>query len=121
MAGPTSPELVAAVTNAGGLGIRGVSDQTADLIPEAAEAVRRLTKGPFGLNQLLAFAEDDEIPPVVREAILAAEDKDFFSHAGVDYGAFPRVAWKTLTSSVSASWRRSWRCFTPSSSFCSSW
>jgi NAD(P)H-dependent flavin oxidoreductase YrpB (nitropropane dioxygenase family) len=65
MAGPTSPELVAAVTNAGGLGIRGVSDKTADLIPEAAEAVRRLTKGPFGLNQLLAFAEDDEIRAIL--------------------------------------------------------
>src|SRR6266576_5087803 len=61
MSGQTSPELVAAVTNAGGLGIRGISDKTADLIPEAVAAVRRLTKGPFGLNQLLAFAEDDEI------------------------------------------------------------
>ncbi len=61
MSGQTSPELVAAVTNAGGLGIRGISDKTADLIPEAVATVRRLTKGPFGLNQLLAFAEDDEI------------------------------------------------------------
>src|SRR5262249_27890115 len=49
----------------------------------------------------------EEVPPVVREAILAAEDKNFFSHSGIDYGAFPRVAWKTLTSSASASWRRS--------------
>src|SRR5439155_937373 len=65
MSGQTSPELVAAVTNAGGLGIRGLSDKTADLIPEAVDAVRRLTKGPFGLNQLLAFAEDDEIRAVL--------------------------------------------------------
>ncbi|PYQ49441.1 MAG: penicillin-binding protein, partial [Acidobacteria bacterium] len=35
----------------------------------------------------------EEVPAVVREAILAAEDKNFFSHAGIDYGAFPRVAW----------------------------
>src|SRR5256714_700828 len=61
MSGPTSPELVAAVSNAGGLGIRGVSERTADLMPAAVEEVRRLTQGPFGLNQLLAFAEDDEI------------------------------------------------------------
>src|ERR1700687_314720 len=51
----------------------------------------------------------DEVPAVVREAILAAEDKNFFSHGGIDYGAFPRVAWKTLASSASASWRRSTR------------
>jgi penicillin-binding protein 1A len=51
----------------------------------------------------------EEVPAVVREAILAAEDKNFFSHGGIDYGAFPRVAWKTLASSASASWRRSTR------------
>lgn len=33
----------------------------------------------------------EEIPPVVREAILATEDKRFFSHNGVDYGSVPRV------------------------------
>ena len=31
----------------------------------------------------------DEVPPVLRHAILAAEDKNFFSHSGVDYGALP--------------------------------
>ena len=33
----------------------------------------------------------DAIPPVVRAAILAAEDKRFFSHDGVDYFSIPRV------------------------------
>src|SRR6185369_6112129 len=32
-----------------------------------------------------------DIPPVVREAILATEDKRFFSHNGVDYSSMPRV------------------------------
>jgi penicillin-binding protein 1A len=32
-----------------------------------------------------------EIPPVIRNAILAAEDKNFFSHNGVDYSRLPRV------------------------------
>jgi membrane peptidoglycan carboxypeptidase len=36
----------------------------------------------------------DQIPPVVRDAILAAEDKRFFSHDGVDYLSLPRVAGK---------------------------
>jgi penicillin-binding protein 1A len=32
-----------------------------------------------------------DIPPVVCGAILAAEDKNFFSHNGVDYSSIPRV------------------------------
>jgi penicillin-binding protein 2A len=35
-----------------------------------------------------------DIPPVVREAILATEDKRFFSHNGVDYLSIPRVIGK---------------------------
>ncbi|HSL20595.1 MAG TPA: transglycosylase domain-containing protein [Vicinamibacterales bacterium] len=35
-----------------------------------------------------------DIPPVVRDAILAAEDKHFFSHNGVDYSSIPRVIGK---------------------------
>jgi len=33
----------------------------------------------------------EDIPPIVRDAILAAEDKRFFSHSGVDYVSIPRV------------------------------
>jgi membrane carboxypeptidase/penicillin-binding protein len=36
----------------------------------------------------------EEIPPVVRDALLAAEDKNFFSHSGVDYSGFARVLCK---------------------------
>ena len=36
----------------------------------------------------------EEIPPIVRDAILAAEDKNFFSHSGVDYTGFARVLCK---------------------------
>ena len=37
----------------------------------------------------------EEIPDVVREAILSAEDKNFFSHSGVDYTVFLRLLAKT--------------------------
>jgi penicillin-binding protein 1A len=37
----------------------------------------------------------EEIPDVVREAILSAEDKNFFSHSGVDYAVFLRLLAKT--------------------------
>jgi penicillin-binding protein 1A len=49
----------------------------------------------------------DEIPIVMREAVLAAEDRNFFSHAGVDYWAWPRVMSRMLTESLSASRRAS--------------
>ncbi len=35
-----------------------------------------------------------DIPPIVRNAILAAEEKNFFSHNGVDYSRIPRVLQK---------------------------
>ena len=46
----------------------------------------------------------DEVPLVMRQAILAAEDKNFHSHSGVDYGALPRVIQKTVARSL-AEWR----------------
>jgi len=46
----------------------------------------------------------EEIPPVLRQAILAAEDRNFFTHSGVDYRALPRVLYKTATSSAGAWW-----------------
>src|SRR5687767_10724808 len=37
------------------------------------------------------IARYEDIPPIVRHAILAAEDKRFFSHNGIDYLSVPRV------------------------------
>jgi penicillin-binding protein 1A len=36
----------------------------------------------------------EDLPPIVRAAILATEDKRFFSHNGVDYASIPRVLGK---------------------------
>src|SRR6266571_1749854 len=44
----------------------------------------------------------DEVPPVLRDAILAAEDRNFFTHSGVEYRALPRVVYKTIVHSVAA-------------------
>ena len=33
----------------------------------------------------------EDIPPIVRDAILTTEDKNFFSHNGVDYSIIPRL------------------------------
>jgi penicillin-binding protein 1A len=40
------------------------------------------------------IARYEDIPPIVRDAILAAEDKRFFSHHGIDYLSVPRVLGK---------------------------
>src|SRR5256712_2141821 len=45
-----------------------------------------------------------EVPPVLRDAILAAEDRNFFTHSGLAYRALPRVAYKTIVHSVAAWW-----------------
>jgi penicillin-binding protein 1A len=44
----------------------------------------------------------DEIPDVVREAILSAEDENFFSHSGVDYSVFLRLLAKVNLRALAA-------------------
>jgi penicillin-binding protein 1A len=46
----------------------------------------------------------DEVPSVVRAAVLAAEDKNFFSHSGVDYTSLPRVIQTAATGSLAGWW-----------------
>ena len=38
----------------------------------------------------------DKIPPVVKQAFVAAEDNRFYSHGGVDYQGIARAAWANL-------------------------
>ena len=44
----------------------------------------------------------EDIPAIVRDAIIATEDKHFFSHSGVDYSAFPRVLGKVRIRALAA-------------------
>ncbi|HVD47580.1 MAG TPA: nitronate monooxygenase family protein [Candidatus Limnocylindria bacterium] len=50
----TTPELVAAVSNAGGLGIIGGLSRTADELREEIGRVRELTSRPFGVNHVVS-------------------------------------------------------------------
>ena len=52
--GPTTPELVAAVTEAGGLGTFGASGMRREALIDAIRRARRLTDGPIAVNVLLA-------------------------------------------------------------------
>jgi penicillin-binding protein 1A len=42
------------------------------------------------------------IPPIVRDAIIATEDKNFFIHNGVDYSVIPRVLSKVRIGNLAA-------------------
>ena len=48
----------------------------------------------------------EEIPDVVRDAILSAEDQNFFSHSGVDYSVFLRLLVKTNIRALAARFTR---------------
>lgn len=61
----TSPELVAAVSNAGGLGILGCSGLSAEQIREATARIRELTDKPFGLNLLIFRSSDESMADVL--------------------------------------------------------
>ncbi len=50
MAGVSTPELAAAVTNAGGLGSLGIAAMTVARASEEIAVTRRLTSGPFNVN-----------------------------------------------------------------------
>jgi len=58
----TPPELVAAVSNAGGLGCIGGSSIRPEVIRERIRAVRKLTDKPFGVDITLPKMEDVKIP-----------------------------------------------------------
>jgi len=70
MGSGTSPQLVAAVSAAGGLGVLGATRQDAGELARDAEAIRAATARPFGLN-LLLFMER----PGQYDALLAARPK----------------------------------------------
>jgi NAD(P)H-dependent flavin oxidoreductase YrpB (nitropropane dioxygenase family) len=63
----TSPELVAAVSGAGGLGILGATHLPPARIAASAAAIRALTNRPFGLNFLLAFIEEDRFAAALEQ------------------------------------------------------
>jgi NAD(P)H-dependent flavin oxidoreductase YrpB (nitropropane dioxygenase family) len=63
----TSPELVAAVSNAGGLGVLGCSGLSGGQIREQAARIRELTAKPFGLNLLLFVSSGEAIADVLAE------------------------------------------------------
>ena len=61
MSSYTTPELVAAVSNAGGLGIIGGLFRDADEVREEIRKVRELTTRPFGVNHVVSQMDAEAI------------------------------------------------------------
>ena len=78
----TSHELVAAVSEAGGLGILGATHLAPDALRAEVERIRGRTQRPFGLNHLLFLAQEDrfaatlELRPRVVSTAWAWPDQD---------------------------------------------
>ena len=68
----TTPKLVAAVSNAGGLGVLAGQQYTADKLREAIKAIREQTDKPFGINLTLGAGARERIPIVIEEKVPVA-------------------------------------------------
>jgi penicillin-binding protein 1A len=66
-----------------------VLDSRGEVIIEVAREYRRIVSY-------------EDLPMILRQAILATEDRDFFRHRGIDYRALPRVLRASVLASSSA-------------------
>jgi NAD(P)H-dependent flavin oxidoreductase YrpB (nitropropane dioxygenase family) len=65
--GHTRPEMVAAVSEAGGFGAQGCHQLTPAQIHDAAAAIRSLTSKPFALNFLMFLFDEDCFAAALQE------------------------------------------------------
>src|SRR5262249_45980137 len=65
----TGPDLVAAVSNAGGLGILQAQFCTPPIFRQEIRRVRALTAKPFGVNLLLHFPVEDQLAICLEERV----------------------------------------------------
>jgi nitronate monooxygenase len=65
----TGPELAAAVSNAGGLGIMSFSGNPPEVLRQEIRRLRQLSDKPFGVNLILEFPVDDHVAVCLEERI----------------------------------------------------
>ena len=65
----TGPELAAAVSNAGGLGIMSFSGNPPRVLREEIRHLRALTSKPFGVNLILYFPVEDHVAICLEERV----------------------------------------------------
>jgi len=65
----TTPKLVAAVSNAGGLGVLAGQRYNADRLRAVIKEIREQTDKPFGINLTLGVGARERIPVVIEEKV----------------------------------------------------
>ena len=63
------PPLVAAVSNAGGLGVLGAGLLPPDVVRQCVAGIRSMTDKPFGVNFLTQFTAPEHIDVVIEDAV----------------------------------------------------
>ncbi|HEY7167966.1 MAG TPA: nitronate monooxygenase family protein [Candidatus Binatia bacterium] len=85
----TPPALVAAVSNAGGLGCIGGSPLRPEVIRERIRAVRKLTDRPFGVDITLPKMEEVRVPD--PEEVRKEIEEKYPDHAGFVTDLIPKL------------------------------
>lgn len=90
--GPTTPELAAAGSNAGGLGFLAAGYLTAEVFAERVTAARSLTTGPLGVNLFVVRSSAARSEAIQQYAQALADESE---HYGVRLGEarFDDDAW----------------------------
>ncbi len=97
----TPPELVAAVSEAGGMGVLGCSWLDADETRRRIRAVRNLTDKPFGVDLLLPASMDDTAVPD-RAEMRARIERDYPKHAAFAKSLIGKFGLKPIESKLAA-------------------
>ncbi|MGD0152092.1 MAG: nitronate monooxygenase [Xanthobacteraceae bacterium] len=97
----TPPELVAAVSDAGGMGILGCSWLDSDEVRRRIKAVRNLTDRPFGVDLLLPASMDETTTPD-RAEMRARIRRDYPNHAAFAKSLFEKFGLKPTESKLAA-------------------
>jgi nitronate monooxygenase len=74
MGAAAGPDLVAAVSNAGGLGALGAAGARPEEVRRRIALVRELTGRPFGVNFIIAGADCEEDREFIRQEVAAAAE-----------------------------------------------
>lgn len=99
MAGATTPELVAAVSEAGGLGSFGAAFMSPAAIGEAGRAIRALTDKPFALNLLLMSTR---APALDRLTAMIEALRPYHQELGLGVPALPERLAESFEAQVEA-------------------
>ena len=91
--GPGTPELVAAVTRAGGLGTVGLAGLTSERVRDAVARALELAGPPIAVNVQLASAEPGTAEPDAVHAVLDPFRRELGLPEVGRGGAGPRGAW----------------------------